>query len=201
MNPDKDFDGGIATLPKPAPSRPMPRTVPVHENWDDDDDDEKESGFKKYRVPILVAAIALIGIIFVVKTFSKSGGGPARQETISKVLLLPPPPPPPPPETMKEEKMIEAEKEPEPEADPGPPVQTALKGPATGGMSVRAGNSRPALGSANAMSKTARWTAYAGQVQSRISDALRNNARTRKASARITVRVWVDSTGRITRAT
>ena len=51
------------------------------------------------------------------------------------------------------------------------------------------------------MSKTARWTAYAGQVQSRISDALRNNARTRKASARITVRVWVDSTGRITRAT
>jgi TonB family protein len=102
---------------------------------------------------------------------------------------------------MKEEKMVEAEKEPEPEADPGPPVQTALKGPARGGMSVAAGNSRPSLGSANAMSKTARWTAYAGQMQSRISDALRSNPRTRKASARITVRIWVDSTGRIIRAT
>ena len=97
--------------------------------------------------------------------------------------------------------MVEAEKEPEPESDPGPPVQTALKGPASGGMAVAAGNSRPALGSANAMSKTARWTAYAGQVQSRVSDALRNNPRTRKASARITIRVWVDSTGRTTRAT
>src|SRR5690606_26438677 len=39
---------------------------------------------------------------------------------------------------------------------------------------------------------------YAGQVQSRIADAMRKNRRTRNASIRgMQVRVWPDSTGRI----
>jgi outer membrane biosynthesis protein TonB len=40
----------------------------------------------------------------------------------------------------------------------------------------------------------ARW--YAGQVQSKISEALRSNSRTRGASLRVDVRVWVDAGGR-----
>ena len=96
--------------------------------------------------------------------------------------------------------MIEEQKEEEPEPDPGPPVQTALKGPASGGgMTVAPGNSRPNLGPTG-MSTKAKWSAYAGVVKARISDAIRGNARTRNASFNIVVRIWIDGTGRINRA-
>jgi outer membrane biosynthesis protein TonB len=41
---------------------------------------------------------------------------------------------------------------------------------------------------------------YAGEVQTRVADALRNNARTRTASMDLKIRIWADSTGRITKA-
>ncbi len=41
---------------------------------------------------------------------------------------------------------------------------------------------------------------YAGQVQSRVADALRGHKKTRSASMSVKVRIWVDSTGRITNA-
>jgi hypothetical protein len=37
-------------------------------------------------------------------------------------------------------------------------------------------------------------------VQNKISDALRSHSKTKKASMRLEVRVWPDSTGRITKA-
>ena len=40
---------------------------------------------------------------------------------------------------------------------------------------------------------------YAGQVKSRIVDALRTNKKTRSAVMDVQVRVWVDGTGRITK--
>lgn len=46
-----------------------------------------------------------------------------------------------------------------------------------------------------------KFGAYAGQVQSRVVDALRNHKKTRSAALNVKVRVWADSTGRITRAT
>src|SRR5581483_1215174 len=61
-----------------------------------------------------------------------------------------------------------------------------------GGLGIGGGN-----GSGHSAS---RWGWYAAQVQSRISDALRANRRTRNASLRVEVRVWPDATGRITRA-
>ena len=41
---------------------------------------------------------------------------------------------------------------------------------------------------------------YAAEVQARIADALRQNAKTRDVSLKIKVRIWSDSSGRITRA-
>ena len=114
----------------------------------------------------------------------------------------PPPPPPPPPEAMKEEKMIEAEKvEEEAPPDPTPVVDTALKGPGAGAIPIAAGT-RGFGGPRNTgPSMKARWAAYASHVQTRIADALRSNRRTRNANARVVVRIWTDSTGRVTRAT
>ncbi|MEI6494280.1 MAG: energy transducer TonB, partial [Verrucomicrobiota bacterium] len=42
---------------------------------------------------------------------------------------------------------------------------------------------------------------YAGQVQSRVVDALRNHKKTRSAALDVKVRIWLDSSGRVTRAT
>jgi hypothetical protein len=41
---------------------------------------------------------------------------------------------------------------------------------------------------------------YAGQMQARVMDALRKNPHTSYAALNIKVKVWPDSTGRITRA-
>ena len=41
---------------------------------------------------------------------------------------------------------------------------------------------------------------FASQVQTSIADALRKNKRTRSASLSVKVRIWPDTTGRITRA-
>ena len=95
--------------------------------------------------------------------------------------------------------MIEQEEEKEAEPDPEPAVTTAVQGPSNGGMAVAASNRgsviRPSAGSG----KT-KWGWYASQVQARVSEALRGNARTRAASGRVEVRIWADTTGRITRA-
>ena len=42
---------------------------------------------------------------------------------------------------------------------------------------------------------------YSGQVQSRVVDALRNHKKTRAAALDIKVRIWLDATGRVSRAT
>jgi TonB family protein len=42
---------------------------------------------------------------------------------------------------------------------------------------------------------------YSGQVQSRVVDALRNHKKTRAAALNVKVRIWLDATGRVTRAT
>lgn len=41
---------------------------------------------------------------------------------------------------------------------------------------------------------------FTGQVKATVTEALRKNPRTRKAALNIQVRIWVDSTGRVTRA-
>jgi TonB family protein len=46
-----------------------------------------------------------------------------------------------------------------------------------------------------------KWGWYAGQVQSRVVSALRNNKRTRAAGMDLKVRIWADASGRVTRAT
>jgi len=45
-----------------------------------------------------------------------------------------------------------------------------------------------------------KFEAFASQVQTRITDALRANPRTRSANLKLTVRIWPDATGLVTRA-
>ena len=208
MNSNSEESGGVATLEKPARPMPPPKTAPVHApvhtSWGDEE--EAPTGFKKWRAPIIVGVLTIAGIGWAVKTLSKADGRGMKKDSVTMVQLQlppappPPPPPPPPPDRMKEEKMIENEKEEEAPPDPMPVVDTALKGPGPSAIPIATGN-RGFFGSRNSgQSIKARWNAYAGQVQTRIADALRNNPRTRKANVRVEVRIWADNAGRITRA-
>ena len=53
----------------------------------------------------------------------------------------------------------------------------------------------------NGNKAASRWGWYAGQVQSKIAEGLRNNRKTRSAAIRgLEARVWPDNVGRINRA-
>ena len=191
--------GNTATLSKPKPA-------PAHSSWDDEE--EEKSAFQKYRLPVIAGIILATGIGFVAKSLSgKSSAPPPKEEVmVFKVLpqATPPPavptPPPPPMETKKEEMVVE-EKPEESTPDPTPQVETALKGPANGGMAIRSGTGSGIFSNQRTVNAEAmRRSAYAGQVKSRIQQALESNPRTRKAGMKIEVHVWPDATGRISRA-
>ena len=200
MKPHTDDDhGGLATLEKPA----LPGREPVHSDWGDEE--EKVTGFKKWRTPLIVGVLTLTGIGYAVKVLSKADGGGMRRDSTTMVQIQlppappPPPPPPPPPEQMKEE-MIKQEEDKEEEPDPTPAIDTAVKGPASGGLVVAQQRPGNFFGKRGDGGKT-KWGWYAGQVQTRIGESLRKNPRTRKADTRLEVRIWVDpATGRVTRA-
>jgi hypothetical protein len=86
-------------------------------------------------------------------------------------------------------------------AAPAAPLGTGLKGDGPGlsglGASGEGGGVFGGTGSGGGGSK---WGWYAGQVQSRIAEALRSNKTTSQANLKIKVHIWADSTGRITRA-
>ena len=206
MNLNTDDKGGLATIePHASPSRkPTSAHPPAHSDWGDED--VKVTGFKKWRMPLFVAALTLTGIGYAVRTLSKADGSGVRKDNVTMVQIQlpappPPPPPPPPPQTMKDEEMIKQEEDKEEEPDTTPAIDTAVKGPASGGLQIaqqRRGNffgKRPESG------KT-KWGWYAAQVQTTIADALKRNPRTKKANARLEVRIWADpSTGRVIRST
>lgn len=93
-----------------------------------------------------------------------------------------------------------------------PVEKPAEKPPESLGTSIKGGEALAGLssGSGNGMiggtgtskgggGSMARW--YAGKMGTKIADALRNHRKTRSAAMRVEAQVWVDPSGRITRAT
>ncbi len=187
-----------------------------------DEEFDDDTIFKRHRwlLPLIII-VAVGGIGYAASKIKVEPSAPPRPMERMMTITLPPPPPivqpPPPPKVEpppedKKEEMLEQEevkpdevKEPEPKpSDDPPPIGTnnvgsgppdgfglgAYKGGAggSGGGSGRSGRGGSKFG----------W--YAGQVQTRIADALRSNGRTRNASLSLQVRIWADSSGRITRA-
>jgi len=186
---------------------PTPKAAQAHSGWDDEE--EEKTAFQKYRLPVIAGIILATGIGFVAKAISSRPAGPAPKQEVMMVTTIaqptPPPPaptPPPPPMEVKKEEMIVEEKVEEAPADPTPVVETALKGSGNTGMVLKSGNGSGIFANRRTVNEDAmRRSAYAGQVKSRIEQALKGNPRTRKAAMTIEVRVWPDSTGVISRAT
>ena len=118
--------------------------------------------------------------------------------------LPPPPPPPPPPKTPpppKEQKMVELkpkdQQPPKPTPSPapaapgpkasGPPSDEGIGGGGGGGNGDIGGDGGTVFGY------------YAGQVGDQVRSVLSSNPKTSKASFKVRIHIWADSTGRITR--
>ncbi|NVO18004.1 MAG: TonB C-terminal domain-containing protein [Rhodoplanes sp.] len=160
----------------------------------------------------VVVAIAAAGFLL-------SGGDPDPPRRVQEFMIvnIPPPPPPPPPEVqpppeqqmveqpkmvepeIKQEKPVEQPKDEKPndsrsDEPPGPLALDAdAKGP--GDMAAKKGG-RPITGGGGGGS---RWGWYATMVQTQLEQALRSNPKTKNAVMQVQVRVWADSSGRISR--
>lgn len=202
---------------RPPAAAPMPRPVRHRtSNADLVHEGENDSFVSRHRMTLIVTGILVVGlgVYFMPKP---KGSGPARKVEKVVMVQLPPPPPKlpppappkvqPPPEKMEKQAPVEEKpKEAAPKKADNPPqtLATGIKGDGPGsglaasGTGIGGGNF---IGGPKGGEGGGKWDRYAGQVQSKISDALRRNARTKSASiARLEVRIWPDGTGRVTRA-
>ena len=178
-------------------------------------EDDERTFLQKHRMMAVVSVLFIGALLFVViwKKGIASGSSTRRASEVVSVRLPPPPPTPPPPastppptqEIKQEQKMIEQapvndnEEKPKDEPAPAAPISTGIKGDgAADGFGVgRGGNGQ--IGGNGDGHPGSKWGWYAGQVNASITDVLRKNAKTRVASMKIKVRIWPDTTGRITR--
>lgn len=184
----------------------------------DIDDEDERSFLQRYGFALGVGILAVLAVVVFAgrNLFSGHEGSSRKAPEIVMIKLppLPPPPPPPPPppkppEPKIEPKMIEQapvdKDEPKPQDKPKdepPPISTGIKGdgPSNGFDGLASSGKGELIGGTGRNGSGSRWGWYASQVQARIADALRKNPRTHNAGFNLEVRVWPDTTGRITRA-
>ena len=99
------------------------------------------------------------------------------------------------PKDLKQEKPKDMAKS--PMKAPGPPGPKASGPPSDFGLGGSGNGNGNGGGDEGGGS---RWGWYAGEVQSRVAQALRGNSKTRDAALHVKVRIWSDAGGRITRA-
>jgi outer membrane biosynthesis protein TonB len=191
-----------------------PRSAPRVEI--EDGDEEEDSFWVRHRAKFIAATVLLgLGVSVYFAVAGKSAPvhkAPERQVvSIQLPKLAPPPPPPPklPPPPPPEQKLVEqtpvAEPEKKPEAEPPksddpPALGTNIKGPGGSDGFGLGSSGNGGLGRGGSGKAGSKYGWYAGQVQGRIGEALRNHRKTRSASLNVQVRVWPDPSGRITRA-
>lgn len=176
---------------------------------------------KKYawlrRLPVLLGiafSILILVAVYVLK--DKFQKPPQTKKVVQQITMLqpPPPPPPPPPEMkppepeVKEEKIEESEPEQEPEPAPeeaNEPAAEELGLDADGsagadgfGLAARKGGKSILGGSTGSVII---W--YGGQIKRQLDDSLQNllaDTVAMKSGYAVTIEVWVDADGRITRS-
>ncbi len=164
---------------------------------------------------LLVVGALVAGIWWISRKSSSSPTTAAVEDSTMEISLppppAPPPPPPPPPETTppppEDEEMIEQEPvaEDEPAPDDSPPEQPSedLGTGIAGGNGPDMGLGRNGSGRTGGKGRrgpASRFGWYAAKVQSSIRQALAGNPSTRSSTfTTIQVKIWVDSTGTITR--
>jgi len=185
--------------------------------YDAQDDFDEPGFFQRHRGVLIGAGVVLIGAGVFFGLNQKPH--PKKRASVSMVDIMPPmpPPPPPPPPPPKEEpppqEEVKQDFQEETQTDPEPPKEAAPEAPAALGTALE-GEGGPNFGLAKGGGSgmiggtgksggggASKYGWYAGQVQSVVVRSLQAHRRTRAADLSIKVRIWVDSSGRITRAT
>jgi protein TonB len=177
---------------------------------------KKEGFFKQHAVAMIVGGFIAAGGASLILYKPSPTPPPVKQERIVMIASLPPPPkplPPPPPQQKPPEEKMEKEtaaEETKPVEKPAPakapddpaPLGTNLQGngPGLSGLGTGSGLGGGTIGSGGGGNGGSRFGWYAGQVQAKITAALRSHPKTKNASMQLDVRIWPDPTGRITRA-
>jgi hypothetical protein len=185
-------------------------------------DEEDRSFVQRHRGLAIIAVLLVVGVgvSYAARVLSSKHQSAPRQEDMMIVSLPPPPPPPklqptPPPQQaptpeqqQQQDKMVEQqpvqnekkEEAPKDKPDAPAPLGTSITGPGSGadlglGYGIGSGGGYGIGGGGGT-----KYGWYASEVQSRIADALRSNPNTRRASMNVVVRIWPDSSGRVTKA-
>jgi len=182
------------------------KIVPMRPVSSFDDEEDDRSFFQRYRVAMGVIAVAMVVVVVTIKLVAGANSSPRRESSLVLVALPPPPPPPPvqpaPPEPkMVDQQTFEPEEKPQeepPKPPDQPPIGTNIKGDGSENAFGLGNSSGSGFGNRGEAGSRFGW--YAGQVQSKIGEALRNNRKTRNAEMTVRARIWSDATGRITRA-
>ncbi len=188
-----------------------------------DDEDRRPHPFRLVMVIAGIVVLLLAAFALTKCLGDKKGAPPPRQMPVMVNIAPPPPrstPPPratPPPEPrdqpepkpdeMIDQPPVQEDQPPAPaEAPPEEPpagLGTNITGDGPGdsfGLSGSGNGRIGGTGTGSGGGGGGKWGAYAAQVQSQVASALRGDSETRLADLRITVKVWPDSSGRITRA-
>lgn len=103
---------------------------------------------------------------------------------------------------MVEQVPVENQQKPEPPKEAPPSLGTTItgNGPGMGGLSYGSGNGFGIGNGHGTGTGGSKYGFYASEVQNKIAEAVRTNPKTRHAQMTVVVRIWVDSTGRVTKA-
>lgn len=202
--------------PAGAAARPVKPAQPHVHHYDklvDEGDDE--GFFGRHRTKIVIGVVVLLGsgIGYVLHSAkpSTTAKAPERVTMITLPPLPPPPPPPPPPKREppppKEEKMVQeaapAEKKeeaPKPAEPPKEALGTGVKGNGPGIAGLGGTGNGGGFGGPRGGNGGSKWGAFAFAVQNKVATALKSDDHTKKANLKVQVRIWSDSTGRITKS-
>jgi len=181
-------------------------------------DDDEPGFFRRNLVMIILGGIVLAGGGYFAMNRTPSKAAPKRKMDVD-VFVTPmpviqpemkkpePQPKPVEPEEKKDDKMIVQEEVKTTEEKPqdklvdkpaDEPLGTAIGGGDGSGLGIGEGNGTVPGLIGKGPNGGSEWGWYAGQVQNRLADALRRHAVTKGASFSNTVKIWSDSTGRIT---
>lgn len=177
-----------------------------------DEQYEERGPLQKYGFPLGIGAVALVVIVLVAGQLTKTKKeAPRKQQEVVMIKPLPTPPPPPqqkPPEPPKEtvDKMMEQtpvdanEDKPDEAPAEAPGVTTSITGtggPDFGLKAARGGGDMVGSGGGHKASSPFGW--YAARVTKSIQSALARDGVVNKASFQVTVRLWLDLSGRVVR--
>jgi hypothetical protein len=165
-------------------------------------DEYREDWSARWRslaIPVAILAI-VVGAIFY---FLHDTAGVRREAPPLPVLTMLPPPPPPPPKPPEPEKKIEEAQKPIDQPKQQQPVDAprpiTINGPAQAGtdaFNVGAGSGGGSMGSGGGFGE-ANYGRYLGSV---LQQAIQNDERVNRQVFSADMAVWVDPTGRVTRA-